>query len=80
MLLALVFGAAALVSGCAYYDQPAYPNYAAAYPYPAYPSYGYPSYGYYDPYPRYYSYGPTVGLGFSFGGGHHRHFRHGRRR
>ncbi len=57
--LALILSATAL-AGCAYYDEPAYPNYAAAYP-----GY-YPNYGYYG-YPGYYP-GPTVGLGFRFGG------------
>ncbi len=69
-LLAVVLGAAALVAGCVY-EEPAYPSYAAAYP-------GYP--GYYGGYPSYpaYDYGPTVGLGFRFGGDdwHEHHGRH----
>lgn len=60
-MIAAVLGAAALISGCVY-EQPAYPNYAQAYPGGYYP-------GYYD-YPYY---GPTVGVGIGFGGGWHDH-------
>jgi hypothetical protein len=50
---------------------PSAPRAAAAapypypYPYPAYPAYPYPYYGYPYGYPYY---GPTVGVGFRFGG------------
>jgi len=56
-VVALVLSAAAL-AGCVY-EEPAYPNYAAAYPgyYPNY--YGYPDY--------------SVGVGIGFGGGWHDH-------
>ena len=66
-LIALLLGTAAL-AGCVY-EQPAYPSYASAYPYPSY----------YGGYPGYYDYGPTVGLGFRFGGDdwHEHHGWHG---
>jgi hypothetical protein len=51
-------------------------------PYPVYAAPPYPAYGYspYSPYSPYYGYGPRVslGLGFVFGGGGHRHHRHWR--
>jgi hypothetical protein len=79
-LLAIAAGAA-LVGGCAVapydngygygygygngYDYPGYPGYAPVSPYDDDPFYE----------PGYYGYGPSVGLGFSFGGvyggGHH---------
>jgi hypothetical protein len=47
-------------------------------PYPAAPSAYYGYYGYYRPYPYYYPYyggywGPSISLGFGFGGGYHGH-------
>jgi hypothetical protein len=58
---------AVLVSGCAVYDAPP-PAYAYA---PPPPGYYYPPPYAYAPAPAYY--GPSVGLGFSFGGGHRHH-------
>jgi hypothetical protein len=73
--LILIAGVFALTAGCVGYDQS---GYAASSPYYAPAPYGAPAPYYYAPTPAY-RYGPSLGLGFSFGGGdgwHHHGWRH----